>query len=124
VQYINLAADRNAAETTYISRIAAAHVTRQQGIGTAKKTQSLVEANSQAAESTTKANAVRDYFTNMVAPTKTFVNEIAQAERQKAVDTAQAQRDYIDHQSASQRKKTKVSATNGVVHGDFAFWRT
>ncbi|MGN6546118.1 MAG: Hint domain-containing protein, partial [Aureliella sp.] len=114
-QYTNLASDRNTAETTYTARIAAAHVTRQQAIATAKKTKSLAEADAEAAEATAKADAVREYFTDMVLPTKTYANQIATAERKKAVDIAQANRDYIDHESTTQRDSEIQAAGNAFT---------
>lgn len=103
VQYANLATERNTAETTYTGRLATAHVIRQQSIATASKNKSLAQANAQAAEATTKANAVRHYFTNMATPTKTYVDAIAQAEHQQAIDIAGANRDLVDHRSNQQR---------------------
>ncbi len=103
-QYAHLASDRNTAETIYTGRLATAHVSRQQLIATAKKSESIIDANSGAAQATAQADAVRDYFTNMVAPTKTYVDALATAERTKAVAIAQANRDYIDNESYSHRQ--------------------
>ena len=112
VQYANLATERNAAETTYTGRLATAHVIRQRAIATQTKNKSLAEANSQFDEAMDKADAVRDYFTNMVAPTYTYVDTIAQAEHKQTIDIAQARLDHIDHEDGSQLNAAIQTANN------------
>ena len=112
VQYASLAADRNNAETTHTGRLATAHAIRQQEIALANKSKSMVEAGAQAAEATSKANSVRDYFSNMTSPTKSYADAMANAERQKSVAIAQANRAYVNHRSESQRKAQFDAADN------------
>ncbi len=110
--YMNLAADRNTAETTYTNRLANAYILREQTIATTDKNHALIEANSSLDSSNAWAQSTNDYFTALSNPAKTFADAVAQADRDQAVETAKAERDYAYHQNSDLKTSQIAAASN------------
>ncbi|MGN6544441.1 MAG: Hint domain-containing protein [Aureliella sp.] len=112
--YMNLASDRNNAETTYSGRLANGYVTREQTIATAEKNHSLTAAGVNQATTQGRAQSIADYFGQLADPAQAYADAIALAQYNHDVAVAKAKKDYVYHQSASVRDADIKTADSGL----------
>lgn len=112
--YMDLAANRNLAETTYAQRLAAAYAIREKATATARKENKVDVAAAQRDAAYARALSVSDYLFALGAPASQYATSMAQADHDHDVAVAQASRNYVFDEDYNLRN-TEIETANTAL---------
>ncbi|WP_165698738.1 choice-of-anchor D domain-containing protein [Bremerella volcania] len=112
--YMNLATERNTAESDYALALANGYILREKTIATAEKNHANTNAAAQRDAAYTRALSVRDYVFALINPAGDYITTVAQGERDYAVAVSQAYRDYVYDEDDAARD-TAIDNANSAL---------